>query len=137
MEDEEELGRQIIGCALKVHSGLGPGLLESTYEICLLHELRQLQIDVKRQVPLPVRYAGLDLDAGYRIDLLVGDRVIVELKAVEQLLPLHVSQVLTYLRLSRVRLGYLLNFNVLRMKDGIRRVINSNDFLRVPLRPLR
>ena len=137
MHDEEELGRQIIGCALKVHSSLGPGLLESTYEICLQHELRKLQIDVNRQIPLPVHYDGLDLDAGYRIDLLVGGRVIVELKVVEQLLPLHVSQVLTYLRLSQARLGYLLNFNVLRMKDGIRRVINSNDFLSAPSRPLR
>ena len=137
MQQEERLGRHIVDCALKVHSALGPGLLESTYEVCLQYELRKRQIDVKRQIPLPVHYDGLDLDAGYRIDLLVGDRVIVELKAVEQVLPLHVSQVLTYLRLSRARLGYLLNFNVLRMKDGIKRVINSNDFLRAPSRPLR
>lgn len=137
MQEEEWIGRKIIGCALKVHSGLGPGLLESTYEICLLHELRKQQIDVKRQLALPVRYDGLVLDAGYRIDLLVGDCVVVELKSVDQLLPLHLSQVLTYLKLSGVRLGYLLNFNVLRMKDGIRRVILSNNHLRAPLRPLR
>ncbi len=137
MQNEEKIGRQIIGCALKVHSGLGPGLLESAYEVCLLHELRKLQFDVKRQLPLPVQYDGLELDAGYRIDLLVDDCVVVELKSVEQLSPLHVSQVLTYLKLSGAKLGYLLNFNVLHMKDGIRRVILSNGFLRAPSRPLR
>ena len=87
MEQEESVGRQIIGCALKVNSALGPGLLESAYEACLYHELGKLDIDVKRQLPLPVVYDGLDLDAGYRIDLLVGNCVVVELKSVEQLLP--------------------------------------------------
>jgi len=137
MEEEESVGQRIIGCALKVHSALGPGLLESTYETCLAHELGKVDLDVKRQLPLPVAYDGLDLDAGYRIDLLVGDCVVVELKSVERLLPLHLSQVLTYLKLSGVRLGYLLNFNVPRMKQGIRRVILSNSHLRAPSRPSR
>jgi GxxExxY protein len=132
MEQEESVGRQIIGCALKVHSALGPGLLESAYEACLSHELGKLDIDVKRQLPLPVVYDGLALDAGYRIDLLVGDCVVVELKSVEQLLPLHLSQVLTYLKLSGAKLGYLLNFNVPRMKHGIRRVILTSNHLRAP-----
>ena len=130
MEQEESVGRQIIGCALKVNSALGPGLLESAYEACLYHELGKLDIDVKRQLPLPVVYDGLDLDAGYRIDFLVGNCVVVKLKSVEQLLPLHLSQVLTYLKLSGAKLGYLLNFNVPRMKHGIRRVILSSNHLR-------
>lgn len=123
--NENEVGEVILGAAIKVNSALGPGLLESAYEACLFHEVSKQGLDVKRQVLLPVYYDGLNLDAGYRLDLVVANCVIVELKAVEKLLPIHTVQLLSYLRLSEMRLGYLLNFNVLRMKDGIKRVVNG------------
>ncbi|MBI3343691.1 MAG: GxxExxY protein [Gammaproteobacteria bacterium] len=123
--NENEIGEVILGAAIKVNSALGPGLLESAYEACLFHEVSKQGLDVKRQVLLPVYYDGLNLDAGYRLDLVVANCVIVELKAVEKLLPIHTAQLLSYLRLSEMRLGYLLNFNVLRMKDGIKRVVNG------------
>ena len=122
---ENEIGEIILGCAIKVHSALGPGLLESTYEVCLLHELSRAGISADRQVPLPVVYDEVKLDAGYRIDLLVADAVIVELKVVEKLLPIHTAQLLSYLKLSKRKLGYLLNFNVAHMRDGIKRVVNN------------
>lgn len=118
-----DISYKIIGAAYKVHSNLGPGLLESTYEICLLHELHKARLNVDRQVALPVIYEGLRLDAGYRIDLIVEDEVIVELKAVEALAPVHKAQIMTYLKLSGLKLGLLLNFNVDDMKKGIKRVI--------------
>ena len=123
--NENEIGEIILGCAIKVHSALGPGLLESTYEVCLVHELYKAGIKADRQVPLPVVYDEVKLDAGYRIDLLVADAVIVERKVVEKLLPIHTAQLLSYLKLSKRKLGYLLNFNVAHMRDGIKRVVNN------------
>ena len=121
---DEELTEKIIGAAIEVHRGLGPGLLESTYEVCLAHELLTQGMRLERQVPMPVVYKDIRLDAGYRIDLVVEDRVIVELKHVEKLLPLHEAQLITYLKLSGMRVGLLINFNVRLLKDGvIRRVV--------------
>jgi GxxExxY protein len=122
---ENDLGDTILGCAMKVHSALGPGLLESTYEVCLVHEFSKAGLTVARQVALPVVYDGVELDAGYRIDLLVADLVIIELKVVEKLMPIHMAQLLSYLKLSQRKLGYLLNFNVVHMRNGIRRVVNN------------
>jgi GxxExxY protein len=119
----DALGRQVVDAAVKVHCALGPGLLESAYEHCLAHELHQRALRVERQVALPIDYEGLRLDAGYRLDLLVQGSVIVEVKAVEALSRLHEAQVLTYLKLSKLRLGYLLNFNTALMRDGIRRLL--------------
>jgi GxxExxY protein len=120
-----EITGTIIDSAMKVHSALGPGLLESTYEICLLHELRKRSLEVKSQLSLPVAYDGVRLDAGYRIDLLVESSVIVELKAVERLLPVHEAQILSYLKLSGYTVGLLLNFNVVHFKNGIKRIVNN------------
>ncbi|MEZ6243204.1 MAG: GxxExxY protein [Phycisphaerales bacterium] len=115
---------RVIGAAIEVHSCLGPGLLESAYECALTHELVGRGADVRRQVEVPVEYKGIQLDAGFRIDLLVDSSVVVELKAVERILPVHEAQLLTYLKLSRLRVGLLINFNVQRLKDGIlRRVL--------------
>jgi GxxExxY protein len=121
---EEEIGHSIIGAAIKVHSAVGPGLLESAYETCLLYELEKQNLPVKRQVLIPIRYEDLTIDNGYRIDLLVGERVVVELKAVETVLPVHRAQLLSYLRLGGFKLGYLLNFHVVHMRDGIARIVN-------------
>ena len=119
-----ELTRQIIGAAMEVHRQLGPGLLESAYEECLCHELRLRGISFQRQLDLPVEYKGLKLDCGYRLDLVVEDKVIVELKAVESILPVHEAQLLTYLRLTGKRVGLLINFNVPVLRRGIvRRVL--------------
>jgi len=123
--NENEIGDIVLGGAIKVHSALGPGLLESAYEICLAHEITKQGLSIKQQVLLPVQYNGLKLDAGYRLDLLVHNKVIVELKAVEKLLPIHTAQLLSYLKLSGCSLGYLLNFNVVHMKDGIKRIVNK------------
>ena len=122
---ENDVGETILGCAIKVHTALGPGLLESTYEVCLAYELQKAGLKLERQVPLPVIYDEVELDAGYRMDLLVADIVVVELKVVEKLLPLHTAQLLSYLKLSKRKLGYLLNFNVVHMRDGIKRVVNN------------
>ncbi|MEQ1663223.1 MAG: GxxExxY protein [Thiobacillus sp.] len=119
------LGERVIGAALRVHTTLGPGLLESSYEICLHHELVKAGLAVKRQSPLPVLYDGIQLDAGYRLDLLVEDRLVVELKTVERLQPIHTAQLLSYLKLGDYRLGYLLNFHVISLRDGIKRVVNN------------
>lgn len=118
-----ELSGQIINAAMKVHSALGPGLLESAYEGCLIHELKKRGFEVQSQVVLPVRYDGVLIELGYRLDLLVEDSVIVELKAVEKLTLVHQAQILSYLKLSNKRLGLLINFNVEHLKDGIKRVI--------------
>ncbi len=115
----------IIGCAYKVHLALGPGLLESTYEVCLAHELINSGLKIEQQKPLPVIYNGIRLEAGYRIDLLVEDKIVVELKAVEAIAEIHKAQVLTYLKLSGKQIGLLLNFNVTDMKKGITRLINT------------
>ncbi len=119
-----EITEKIIGCAIKVHRALGPGLLESTYEVCLAHELMKSGLDVQKQVALPVVYDGIRLEAGYRIDLLVGHSVIVELKAVDNMHPIHEVQVISYLKLSGKKVGLLINFNVKLLKDGIKRLIN-------------
>jgi GxxExxY protein len=121
----DEITGQIVDAAMKVHSAIGPGLLESAYEACLAYELRQRGLEVRTQVELPVMYEDVRIDVGYRIDMLVEDTVIVELKAIEQLLPIHEAQLLSYLKMSRKRLGLLLNFNVRRLKDGIKRMIND------------
>jgi len=122
----DDLTGKIIGAAIEVHRCLGPGLLESAYESCLEYELKQVQLRVRRQVPLPVIYKGLTLEQGFRIDLFVQDSVIVELKAVECLLPVHEAQLLSYLRFSGCKVGLLLNFNVLVLKHGgIKRVVLS------------
>ncbi len=123
--EEERIGRAIIGAALKVHSALGPGLLESAYQACLAHELIQSGFDIEQEVGLPVRYLGNTLDVGYRIDLWINRKVIVEIKAVEKLMPIHTAQLLSYLKLSNSKLGFLLNFNVVHMRDGINRVVNG------------
>ena len=119
-----EITETIIGCAIKVHRALGPGWLESTYEVCLVHELVKMGLKVQAQVPLPVHYDGIRLDAGYKIDLLVEDKVIVELKAVDALHPLHEAQLLSYLKLSGKKLGLLINFNVRMLNNGIKRIAN-------------
>jgi GxxExxY protein len=115
----------IVESALRVHTALGPGLLESAYEACLIYELEKRNIPTRRQVAIPVTYEDVRLDAGFRLDLVVDERMVVEVKSCKALLPIHIAQVLTYLRLGRYRIGYLLNFNVAHMRDGIRRVING------------
>ena len=123
--NENEIGDTLLGAAIKVHSALGPGLLESAYETCLVHEIGQRGLNVRRQVALPLIYDGIKLDAGYRLDLLINDQVIVELRSVEKFLPLHTTQLLSYLKLSGLKLGYLLNFNVAHMRDGNKRIVNG------------
>jgi len=123
--DEEAIGRVLIPAALKVHSALGPGLLESVYESCLEHELSSRGLRVQRQEPVEVRYADLHIENAYRIDLLLNALVVVELKAVEIVMSVHKSQLLSYLKLGRYKLGYLLNFNNAHMRDGITRVVNG------------
>ena len=115
----------IITGAMKVHSALGPGLLESAYEACLKYELLKRGLGVESQLALPVLYDGIKIDAGYRIDLLVENEIILELKAVEKVIPIHEAQLLSYLKLSNKQVGLLLNFNVLRLKEGITRVVNG------------
>jgi GxxExxY protein len=122
---ENEIGTAIIASAMKVHSAVGPGLLESAYEACLLYELERQGVPVRRQVLIPIQYENLKIDNGYRIDLLVGNCVVVELKAVEGILPVHRGQLLSYLRLGRFKLGYLLNFDVAHMREGIVRMVNG------------
>ena len=119
-----EITEAIIGAAIKVHSALGPGLLESTYEVCLVHELRKRGLTVEKQVPVAVVYDSIILDAGYRIDMLVEDQVIVELKSLERIHPIHEAQVISYLKLSSKKIGLLINFNVRLLRDGIKRLAN-------------
>jgi GxxExxY protein len=121
--NSDGLTKQIIGLAMRVHTHLGPGLLESAYERCLCHEFDRNALAYRRQVDLPLDYDGVHLDCGYRADMIVNDEVILELKSVEHILPLHEAQLLTCLRLSRCHVGKLLNFNTLSLKDGIRRRI--------------
>ena len=123
--DENKLSNKIVGAAIEVHRTLGPGLLESTYEECLCHELSLEQIPFERQAMLPIVYKGNRLDCGYRVDIIVDNKVILELKYVAERQPIHKAQLLTYLKLSGLKLGLLLNFNVLQMKDGINRLVKG------------
>ncbi len=122
---ENEISKVIFDCALKVHKALGPGLLESAYEECLYFELKRAGLKVEKQKPLPLVYDEVKLEIGYRVDLLVEDKVIIENKAVEALNDIHLAQILTYLKLSGCKLGMLINFNVTLIKDGIKRVVNN------------
>ena len=119
----EEVFKIVLDCSFKVHSALGPGLLESAYEECLNYEIQKSRLKVQKQIPLPLIYEEVKLDAGYRLDLLVENQVIVEIKSVEALGDIHMAQILTYLKLSGCKLGLLVNFNVRHLKDGIKRVI--------------
>ena len=123
MMDQDTITGKIIGCAIEVHRVLGPGLLESTYQQCLAHELRLNGIPFKLEEALPVEYKGVRLDCGYRIDVLVDDRVILELKAVEVVTGIHKAQLLTYMKLSGIKTGLLINFNVQRLVDGVERFV--------------
>lgn len=125
METLNNISGQIIKGAIEVHKQLGPGLLESTYEGCLIYELVDSGLSVQSQVPFPVKYKGKLIDIGYRVDLLVEGIVVVELKSVERLLPIHSTQILTYLKLNGLKVGLLINFNAQKIKDGIRRFINT------------
>ncbi|NDV77777.1 GxxExxY protein [Dysgonomonas sp. 511] len=120
---EKELTGKILRCAYSVHSELGPGLLEKTYEACLFYELRECGLYVEKQVELPVCYKGVEIDVGYRIDLFVENSVILELKSVEELTDIHTAQLLTYLKLAECKIGYLMNFNVRSLKSGIKRFV--------------
>jgi GxxExxY protein len=122
--DTDEITGSIVDAAMKVHTALGPGLLEGIYEKCLKHELVKRGFNVQSQIWLPVLYDGLEMEGGYRIDLLVDNRIIVELKVVEQLLDIHKAQLLSYLKLSNKQVGLLINFNVVHLRDGIRRIVN-------------
>ena len=122
---ENEIGDSVIAAAIRVHSVVGPGLLESAYEACLRYELERSELRTRTQVILPIKYDDLVLDAGYRIDMLVEERVVVELKAIQAILPVHKGQLLSYLRLGGFKLGYLLNFHVTLMRDGITRMVNG------------
>jgi len=121
--ESDILSNQIIGCAIEVHKQLGPGLLESAYESCLCYELSKLGLEFKRQLPMSLKYKGVLLDVGYKIDLLISDLVIVELKCVEEVNKIFKAQLLTYLKLSNKWLGLILNFNVTSLKDGIHRLV--------------
>ena len=123
---ENEISSKIIGAAIEVHKQLGPGLLESTYETCLTYELKQMGLDVKQQQALPVVYKEVKLDAGYRIDLFVENKVIVKIISLDALADIHTAQLLTYLKLKDLKLGLLINFNSVRVIDGLKRILNGN-----------
>ena len=124
---ENEITEIIIGCALKVHSKLGPGLLESAYEACLYHELSKTKLFIERQKPIPLVYDEIKLDCGYRCDMMVNNSIIVEIKTVESIVDIHLSQVLTYLKQTNCKVGLLINFNVKNLKHGLRRVVNNYE----------
>ena len=119
-----EISNKIIGCAINVHKQLGPGLLESAYQECLMYELQQEKLQVRKEKPMPIVYKDVKLDHGYRIDLLVEEKVVIEIKTVEAFTDVHTAQVLTYLRLGNYKLGLLLNFHVTMLKHGVKRIIN-------------
>jgi GxxExxY protein len=121
--ERDQLTERIIGAAIEVHRELGPGLLESAYESCLSHELARCNLGFTRQVPVPIKHKGHKIDIAYRIDVVVESRVVLEVKAVEALTPVHTAQLMTYMRLSKMRTGLLLNFNVRMMRDGIKRFV--------------
>ncbi len=123
--DIEDAAREIVDSSIKVHREMGPGLLEGVYEACLEHELKARHIPVQRQVTLPVVYSGINLETGFRLDLLVDQQIVLEIKAARILNDLHEAQLLNYLRLGEYRLGFLLNFNVRLMRDGIKRMVNN------------
>jgi GxxExxY protein len=123
--DEDGIGKLIVPATMQVRTALGAGLLESAYEACLAYELAKHGLVVERQVSMPVVYESVRLDVGYRIDLLLERKVVVEIKAVDRVIPAHLAQILTYLKLGGYKLGFLLNFNVARMRDGIKRVANG------------
>jgi len=123
--NENQIAAAVVDAAFKIHTTLGPGLLESIYEVTLEYELRNRGLSVLRQIGLPVYYEGLKLELGYRVDLIIGDKVIIEIKSIEALAPIHKRQLLTYLRLANMRLELLINFNVERIRDGIQRVVNG------------
>ena len=123
--DINQISGQIVDAAMKVHSALGPGLLESAYEVCLLYELHRRGLEAVRQIELPVVYEGVRIDVGYRLDLLIEDAVIVEVKAVSEIAPIHQAQLLSYLKMSRKKLGLLINFDVIHLRDGITRMVNG------------
>ncbi|MFZ2282891.1 MAG: GxxExxY protein [Lutibacter sp.] len=123
--NENEISKVIFDCALKIHKNLGPGLLESAYEECLFYELKKYGLNVEKQKALPLVYEEVRLEIGYRIDIIVENKVIVEVKSVEALNDVHLAQILTYLKLSDCKLGMLINFNVTFIKNGIRRVVNN------------
>jgi GxxExxY protein len=125
-----EITGAIVNSAMKVHSRLGPGLLESAYQACLAHELRTRGFAVAIEVPLPVVYEGQKLEVGYRIDLVVENRVVVEVKSVDSIHPIHEAQLLSYMRLSGIGVGLLINFNVLCLRNGIKRMVDGRDWLR-------
>ncbi len=133
--NENEIGKLVLDAAFKIHSVLGAGLLESIYESCLAHELQKQGLQVKRQVSLPILYDDLKLDNAFRLDLLLDDKVVVEIKATDKVVPVHTAQLLSYLKLGKYKLGFLLNFNVVHMKDGIKRMVNG--LYQYSLRPLR
>lgn len=122
---ENEISEKIIGCAIEVHKSLGPGLLESAYLECLFYELEKTGMHVEKQKPLPLIYKEVKMDVGYRIDILVEHKVVIELKSVDALNEIHIARVLTYLKLSGCKLGLLMNFNVLRLVDGLKRLVNK------------
>jgi GxxExxY protein len=119
----ESIAKTIVDSALKVHRALGPGLLESVYELCLAHELRRRGVQLESQVKLPITYEGLTIDAGLRLDMIVARKIIVEVKSVERMVPVFDAQLLTYLKLTKLRLGILINFNVPLIRDGIKRIV--------------
>ena len=125
MHEIEDIARQIVHSAIKVHKALGPGLLESVYQKCLAYELGKAGNKVDCEVPLPVKYEEINIDLGFRVDMLINDLIIVENKTVEKLAPIHEAQLLTYLKLSKLKLGFLLNWNEILMKDGICRMVNN------------
>lgn len=121
-----EISKVVLDCAFKVHSQLGPGLFESVYQRCLAYELRKADLKVVLEKPLPLIYKGIEIECGFRLDLWIEDKFLVELKSVKSFDPIHTAQVLTYLKLTNTQLGLLLNFNVARLKDGIKRIINTH-----------
>jgi GxxExxY protein len=123
---ENQIANQIIGCAIEVHKALGPGLLESAYQECLFYKIQQVGLAVEKEKPMPLVFENVKLECGYRIDLLVESKVVVELKSVESLTDVHLAQTLTYMKLGNYKLGLLINFNVVLLKQGIKRVINGN-----------
>lgn len=122
--EEERIGKLIVDASLKIHKSIGPGLLEKIYEVCLAHELRKAGLDVKRQVPIPIQYEGIQFDEGVRLDLLVEEKVVIEIKSVELVNPVWEAQIISHLKLTGLSLGFLINFNVPLIKKGIRRFRN-------------
>ena len=140
MDQEERLNKiteTIIGVAINIHRALGPGLLESAYEVCMVYDLIQVGMKVEQQKPLPVVYRGVKLECGYRLDLMIENEVVVEIKSIDKLLPIHKAQLMSYLKLADCKVGLLINFNVELLKDGIQRVVNNFPDSPRPPRPLR